>query len=69
MLNSRIQELREAFFSLKFNKSPGYDKTSFNVVKKCFSELCEPLKHLFNLSIETGVFPEKLKTYRVSPVY
>ena len=60
MLNSRIQELREAFFSLKFKKSPGYDK---------FSELCEPLKHLFNLSIETGVFPDKLKTYRVSPVY
>ena len=54
--------LRNAFFSLKLNKSPGYDEISFNVIKKCFSELCEPLKHVFNFSIETGVFPDKLKT-------
>ena len=64
-----INQLRDAFFSLKLNKSPGYDEISFNVVKKCFSELCEPLKYVFNLSIETGVFPDKLKTARVLPVY
>ena len=64
-----INELRDAFFSLKLNKSPGYDKISFNVVKKCFSELCKPLKHVFNLSVETGVFPDKLKIAHLSPVY
>ena len=64
-----INELRDAFFCLKLNKSPGYDKISFNVVKKCFSELCKPLKHVFNLSIETGVFPDKLKIFRLSLVY
>ena len=31
--------------------------------------LCETLKYAFNLSIETGVFPDKLKIARVSPVY
>ena len=31
-----INELRDAFFSLKLNKSPLYDEISFNVVKKCF---------------------------------
>ena len=46
-----MNELRDAFFSLKCNKNPGYDEISFHVVKKCFSELCEPLKHAFNLSI------------------
>ena len=46
-----------------------YDKISFNVVKKCFSELYEPLKHVFNLSIETGEFPDKLKIVRVSPLH
>ena len=50
-----INELRIAFFSLKLNKIPGYDEISFNVVKKCFSELCKPLKHVFNVSIETEV--------------
>ena len=64
-----INELRDAFFSLKLNKSPGYDKISFNVVKKCFRELCKPLEYVFNLSIQTGVFPDKLKIARVSLVY
>ena len=49
--------------------SLGYDGISFNVVKKCFNELCEPLKYVINLYIETGVFPDKLKIARVSPVY
>ena len=41
-----INELKEAFFSLKTNKSPGYDDINFNVVKKkCFGEINEPLKH------------------------
>ena len=29
---------------------------SYNVIKKCFGSLCEPLKYFFNLSIENGVF-------------
>ena len=64
-----INELRDTFFSLKLNKSPGYDEINFNVIRKCFSELREPIKHVFNLSIETWVFPDKLKIGRVSPVY
>ena len=31
-------------------------------------ELCEPLKYLFNLSIEKGVFPDDLKIARVTPI-
>ena len=37
----------------------GYDDINFKVVKKCFGEINEPLKHLFNLSLENGIFPEK----------
>ena len=29
-----MNELKDAFFSLKSNKSPGYDDISFNVLKK-----------------------------------
>ena len=39
-----INELKDASFSSKINKSPGYDDISFNVLKKCFSRFCEPLK-------------------------
>ena len=64
-----ITELKNAFFSLKINKSPGNDGVSFNVIKKCFGELCEPLKYLFNLSIVKGIFPDDLKILKVSPIY
>ena len=56
-----MNELKDAFFSLKINKSPGYDDISFYVLKKCFSSLCEPLKYLFNLSFEKGIFQDDLK--------
>ena len=64
-----MNKLKDAFFSLKINKSPGYDGISFNVLKKCFSSLCEPLKYLFNLSIEKGIFLDDLKIAKVTPIY
>ena len=53
-----MNELKDDFFSLKGTKSAGYDDISFNVLKKCFSNLCEPLKYLFSLSIQKGIFPD-----------
>ena len=64
-----INELKDAFFSLKINKSPGHDGVSFNVIKKCFGELCELLKFLFNLSIVKGIFPDDLKIAKVTPIH
>ena len=42
---------------------------SFNVIKKCFGELCEPLKYLFNLSVVKGIFSDDLKIAKVTPIY
>ena len=42
-----INELKDAFFSLNVNKSPGYDEISFNVVKKYFGELYTILQNLY----------------------
>ena len=64
-----ISELKDAFFSLKINKSSGHDRVGFNVIKKCFGELCEPLKYLFNLSIVKGIFPDDLKCLKVTLIY
>ena len=55
-----MNELKDAFYSLKSNKSQGYDDISCNVIKKCFGSLCNPLKYSFNLPIERGVFPDDL---------
>ena len=37
-----VDELKDAFFSLKINKNPGYDDISFNAFKKCFGVLYKP---------------------------
>ena len=63
-----INELKDAFFCLKINKSTDHD-ISYNVASKCFGELCTPLKHIFDLSFENGIFPNNLKIATVTPVY
>ena len=64
-----VNELKGAFLSLKINESPGYDDISFNVARNCFSHLLKLLKAIFNLSLQKGCFPEKLKIARVTPIY
>ena len=54
-----INEIKQAFLSLKINKSHGCDEISFNVIKNCFSELNMPLKYLFHMSLESEIFPDK----------
>ena len=56
-----MNELKDVFYSLKNNKSPGCDDICYNVIKKFFDSLCEPLKYLFSLSTERGVFPNDLE--------
>ena len=34
-----INELKDAFFSLKINEIPGHDEVNFNVIKNYFGEL------------------------------
>ena len=64
-----VKELKEAFYSLKTIKSTGYDDISYNVVKNCFGELCDPLLHIFNLSSLSGIYPDRLKIVKVAPIY
>ena len=67
--NLTVNELKYAFFSLKLDKSPGYDEISFSVIKTCFGSLHKPLLHMFNQSLQSGIFPDKLKIVRVTPSF
>ena len=51
------------------NKSAGHDQISFNVIKNCFGELCNPLKYIFNLPFEKGIFPDQMKIAKVTRVF
>ena len=64
-----INELKDAFFALQTNKSPGHDGTSFNVINNCFGPLSTPVLNIFNLSLEKRIFPDELKIARVTPIY
>ena len=64
-----INELKDASFLLKINKSSGVDDVSFNIIKKCFGVLCELLTYLFQLFLEKRVFPDDLKIAKVTPIY
>ena len=58
---STDEEMKTAFFSLKGGKSPGFDEINYNVVKQSFNSLLVPLKYIFDLSLNRGTFPEKMK--------
>ena len=64
-----VIELKETFYSLKTNKRTDCDDISYNVVKNCFRELCDPLLHIFNRSFSSGIFPDSLKIGKVTPIY
>ena len=51
------------------NKSAGHDNVGNNIIKKFGKEIVKPLTNIFNLSLSTGVVPEKLKTAKVIPIY
>ena len=62
-------EIKIAFDSLKINKSPGFDDISPNVVKFVFHAIIMPVRHVFDLSLKKGIFPEKLKIAKVTPIF
>ena len=51
------------------NKSAGHDNIGNFVIKKVGSEIVKPLTRIFNLSLSTGVVPDKLKVAKVIPIY
>ena len=66
---SSEKEFKDAFFTLKTNKSPGYDNLHVNVIRSMYHELKIPLMNIFSQSLSTGIFPEKMKIVKVSPLF
>jgi hypothetical protein len=62
-------ELYNIMSHLNNSKSSSSDNLSNFLVKSCRNEILHPLLHVFNLSLEHGIFPNKLKTAKVIPLY
>ena len=65
----RKKEFKDAFFKLKRNKSAGYDNLHVNVIRSMCHELKIILRNIFSQSLSTGIFPDKMKIAKVSPVF
>jgi hypothetical protein len=65
----KLSELRTAFSSLKSKKSEGFDKISVDIVKSVFDVIEPSLFHIFNLSLKSGIVPDKLKIARITPIF
>ena len=62
-------ELKDAFFSLKLNKSLRYDEISFNAIKTCFRSFHKSLLHVFDQYLQRGIFPDNLEITKVTPSF
>ena len=51
------------------NKSAGHDNVGNYIIKKFGNEIVKPVTNISNLSLLTGVVPDKLKTAKVIPIY
>ena len=63
------EEIKIAFSTLRSNKSPGFDDISSDVIKFAFDAIIEPIRHIFDISLTKGVFPDKLKITRITPIF
>ena len=63
------KEFKDAFFVLKTNKGPGYDKLHINVMKMLYHKIKIPLLNNFSLSLKIGIFPEEMEIAKVSPIF
>ena len=62
-------ELSNTISELKLNSAPGIDNITATMIKKVKEFIYEPILHIFNLSLETGVFPTALKRTVIIPVF
>jgi hypothetical protein len=54
--------MRKYILMLQKSKSTtGYDGISSKILKYCVAEISKPLTHIFNASLEQGIYPDRMK--------
>ena len=62
-------EIEALIMALPNKTSSGHDSISNNLLKKFIPAIVEPLRIIFNKSLETGTFPDEMKKADVVPLY
>ena len=64
-----VQEVLSALNQLNLRKSPGLDGISVKLLKDTSDVIAQPSVNIFNLSLQTGIFPDDWKIAKISPVF
>ena len=67
--NTSPAEVEIIINNFKSKSSTGHDKLSMRLIKNIKSSLAKPLSLIINQSLNTGIFPDKLKKAKVIPIY
>lgn len=62
-------EIRSVLNLLKSNKSPGHDNITIKLLMDVAYSISDWLPNIFNLSIQTRIFPDDWKIVYVTPIY
>jgi hypothetical protein len=60
---------KKSIFSLKSKTSSGYDEITSKILKAYASLISQPLSHVYNHSLYTGIFPDHLKISIVKQLF
>ena len=66
--NPTHDEVKEVLRSLKHTKTPGNNNISSNEINETSDIFFKPLKYVFNLLLQQGIFTENLKIAKVHPI-
>ena len=54
--------------NMKENKSPGVDGIAPKILKETVEQICAPLAHVFNISLQEGIVPFEWKEANIIPI-
>ena len=64
-----IEELERVIASLNKNASAGYEEIPMLEIKQCMGYIIKPLVHIFNVSFQSGIFPDQMKRAKIKPLF
>ena len=64
-----IDDVMEAFKSMKAGSAPGPDAFPSVLLKECAHELAPAFSKIFRRSLDTGIVPKPLKHAKIVPIY
>ena len=63
------EEIINLVKNIKIKKSKDHDDIDMCLVKKILPHIVTPLEHIFNISLQKGVFPDDTKLARAIPLF